>query len=290
MELRSLKYFVVIAEELNITAAAERLNMSQPPLSHQLQLLEEELGAQLFIRGKRRLTLTDEGSVLLRRARELLELEDRTRSEISEMKNGISGTLYIGTVEGNAPYLAAHWIAGFREEFPNVRYNLWNGSSDDVTERLLKGLVDVAVIALPYDTEKLEGVELESEPWTAFIPENHPLAKDPGEITLKQLEGAPLVVPARKSRMRSIRTWFAECGAEPTFLCSTSNYLDAMALTEAGVGISIFPETSHTRNRNVVARVIAQPHRRIQYVLVWKKDQHLSETAEAFIDYIRDMK
>lgn len=286
MELRSLKYFVVIAEELNITAAAERLNMSQPPLSHQLQMLEEELGALLFIRGKRRLTLTDEGSVLLRRARELLELEDRTKSEINEMKNGISGTLYIGTVEGSAPYLAAEHIAGFREEFPNVRYNLWNGSSDDVTERLLKGLVDVAVIALPYDSEKLDGIELESEPWTAFIPENHPLAAEKGEISIKMLDGEPLVVPARKSRMNSIRTWFAECGAEPDFLCATSNYLDAMALTEQGVGISIFPETGHSRNRGVVSRGISGHS--IRYVLVWRKDCRLSETAEAFVDFIRD--
>lgn len=290
MELRSLKYFVVIAEELNITAAAERLNMSQPPLSHQLQQLEEELGAPLFIRGKRRLTLTDEGSVLLRRARELIELEDRAKSEIAEMKNGISGTLYLGTVEGCAPDIAAEWINGFREEFPNVKYDLWNGSSDDVTERVLKGLADAAIIALPCDTEKLETLPAGSEPWAAIIPGDHPLARREGnEVTLAELAGEPLIVPARRSRRESLRAWFREIKAEPNFLCSTSSWLDSVALSRAGVGISIFPYTRRDYSDATIVKVITAPKRNIEYVLVWKKNHPLSETAKAFIEYVQDI-
>ena len=198
MELRTLRYFITVAQELNITRAAEKLNMSQPPLSNQIRGLEEELGAPLFIRGKRRLTLTAEGELLLRRARQLLDLEEKTQQELSAMQNGMSGTVNLGLVEGRAPYLAARWIAGFQEEFPLVRYSLWNGSSDDVLDRLHKGLADLAVIAAPYDTEHLEGFPVGREPWVAIIPKKHPLAQLPGDqIPLAQLAGQPLIVPTR---------------------------------------------------------------------------------------------
>ena len=164
MELRTLHYFTVVAQELNITRAAEKLSMSQPPLSNQIKTLEEELGVQLFIRGKRHLELTEEGTLLLRRAVQIQELADKTRQEISSLREGMTGIIYLSMVEGRAPFLAAQWIAGFREKFPLVRYNLWNGSSDDVLDRLRKGLADLAIIAAPYDTEHLEGFPVGREP------------------------------------------------------------------------------------------------------------------------------
>ena len=127
MDLRALHYFVVVAEELNITRAAERLKMSQPPLSNQIKGLEEELGVPLFVRGKRRLTITEAGRLLYRRARQILELSDQTQQELMSME-GLSGDLNISLVEGRAPYLLSRWIAGFRQEFPRVAIHLWNGS------------------------------------------------------------------------------------------------------------------------------------------------------------------
>ena len=99
----------------SLTRAAERLNMSQPPLSAQIKGLEEELGIQLFIRGKRQLTITDAGVLLLRRAKQILELAAQTQHELKSME-GLSGNLNISLVEGRAPYLLARWIAGFRAE------------------------------------------------------------------------------------------------------------------------------------------------------------------------------
>ena len=146
MELRTLHYFITVARELNFTRAAEKLNMSQPPLSNQIKGLEEELGALLFLRGKRRLELTEEGALLLRRAVQIQELAEKTRQEIASLREGMTGTIYLSMVEGRAPFLAARWIAGFREEFPLVRYNLWNGSSDDALDRLRKGLPQQCVL------------------------------------------------------------------------------------------------------------------------------------------------
>ena len=289
MELRTLHYFTVVARELNITRAAEKLNMSQPPLSNQIKALEEELGVQLFIRGKRHLELTEEGALLLRRAVQMQELADKTRQEIASLREGMTGTIYLSMVEGRAPFLAARWIAGFREEFPLVRYNLWNGSSDDVLDRLRKGLADLAVIAAPYDTEHLEGFPVGREPWTAMLHPDNSLAKEPGDtVPLTSLVGEPLIVPSRKSRVEAIRRWFGEIGAEPQILCEMSNYMDAVALTSQGVGVSIFPQTVGVSNGLVVAKVVTGPARQAEYILVWNKGQAPTGLTREFIHYVQD--
>lgn len=289
MELRTLRYFVAVAQELNITHAAEKLNMSQPPLSNQIKGLEEELGTTLFIRGKRHLQLTPEGSMLLRRAQQILELADKTKTEFDALGEGLSGTLYLGLIEGRAPYLAARYIAGFREEFPLVRFSLWNGSSDDVLDRLQKGLVDLALIAAPYDSEHLTGLYVGSEPWVAILSRSHPLARIEGpEIPLSALVGQPLIVPSRKSRLEGIRRWFGEIGAEPDCLCETSNYIDAVALSEQNAGVSIFPQTTYTPNPLTVSKVITGPMKKIEYFLVRRRDDRPTELVQAFIDYVRD--
>ena len=289
MELRTLHYFTVVAQELNITRAAEKLNMSQPPLSNQIKALEEELGVQLFIRGKRHLELTEEGGLLLRRAVQIQELADKTRQEIASLREGMTGVIYLSMVEGRAPFLAARWIAGFREEFPLVRYNLWNGSSDDVLDRLHKGLADLAVIAAPYDTEHLEGFSVGREPWIAMLHPDHPLARPIGDtIPLSSLVGEPLIVPSRKSRMDAIRRWFGEVGAEPHILCEMSNYMDAAALTSQGVGISIFPQTVDVSNGLVVSKVVIQPSRQVEYILVWNRGQPPSGLTREFIHFVQE--
>lgn len=288
MDLRTLRYFTTVARERNITRAAEKLNMSQPPLSHQIRCLEEELGVQLFIRGKRRLELTDDGTLLLRRADQILELTEKTAQEMKERKNQVSGTLYLGLVEGRAPYLAASWIAGFRERYPLVYYNLWNGSSDDVVDRLRQGLADLAIVATPYDMERLEGFPVGDEPWCAILPRESPLAQEPEDtIPLKRLVGQPLIVPSRGSRVQAIRRWFHEIGAEPDILCTMSNYVDALALTEQGVGISIFPQTTRTPSSLVRVKVITQPARRAEYVLVWNREGPTSRLVGEFIAWVR---
>ena len=289
MELRTLHYFTVVAQELNITRAAEKLNMSQPPLSNQIRALEEELGVQLFIRGKRHLELTEEGGLLLRRAVQIQELADKTRQEIASLREGMTGVIYLSMVEGRAPFLAARWIAGFREEFPLVRYNLWNGSSDDVLDRLHKGLADLAVIAAPYDTEHLEGFSVGREPWIAMLHPDHPLAQPIGDtIPLSSLVGEPLIVPSRKSRVDAIRRWFGEVGAEPHILCEMSNYMDAAALTSQGVGISIFPQTVDVSNGLVVSKVVIQPSRQVEYILVWNRGQPPSGLTREFIHFVQE--
>ena len=288
MDLRTLHYFVVVAEERNITRAAERLSMSQPPLSSQIKGLEEELGVQLFIRGRRQLTITDAGAHLYRRARQLLELSDQTRQEIRSME-GLSGNLNISLVEGRAPFLLSRWIAGFRSEFPQVAIHLWNGGGDEVMERLRRGLADLALVATPYSAEQFDGFSVGREPWVAIISRDHPLAKEEGMfIPLKNLAGQPLYIPSRRSRVESIRAWFAELGEEPYIAGTLSNYIDAVALSEQNAGICIYPMTTYNESNLVVQKIITESARQVEYALVWRRNERQTELSKEFVNFVQD--
>ena len=289
MDFRTLTYFVTVADELNITRAAEKLNISQPPLSAQIKQLEEDLGTELFIRGKRHLKLTESGLLFYRRASQILSLAADTRDELAALENELSGKIRIGVVAGRAPYLTARCIAGFREEYPLVTYSLWTGSSDDVLERLNKNLADLAVIAAPFDEEHYEGIEIGSEPWVALIPAEHPLAKLPGDtLPVRKLKDVPLILPERHSRLEAIGRWFSSCGITPNIICTLSDYMDAIAMVEQGIGVSIFPQTTYTPNPYVVTRLLTRPSKVARYDLVWPKRSRPPGAPGAFIDFTRD--
>ena len=196
MDFRVLRYFITVAQELNFTKAAAKLQMSQPPLSNAIRDLENDLGVSLFVRGKRHLQLTEAGRLLMQRAVQIMELAEKTRSDLTAYGKELTGRLFLGTVDGRAQFLAAGWITGFREEYPKVTFDLTNGSSDDVIDRLYKGLADLAFVAAPYDSEHLEGFAVGREPWIALMSENHPLALAPGEyVTLGEIAKENLIIP-----------------------------------------------------------------------------------------------
>ena len=289
MDFKSLKYFVTVARELNITRAAAILNMSQPPLSNQIRLLEQEYGTQLFIRSKQGLTLTDTGKILYKRARQILELAERTHEEVASFEQTISGSLVLGCVEGRAPFLMARWITGFKDEFPLVTYTLRNGSTDDIMDQLSHHLIDLAVVASPYNQELLYGFPVNAQPWVAIIPKEHPLALREGrQIRLAELAGEPLIIPERESRGRAIEQWFEAQQITPHFLCRTSNFITAVSLVEQQAGIGMFPQSTYTPNPHTVTKLITDPPKKIEYVLVYAKDHPLTETARAFKEFIED--
>lgn len=289
MDLRGLNYFSVVAEELNFTRAAQRLNMSQPPLSNQIRALEEELGTPLFIRGSRSLQLTEAGKLLYRRAEQLLDLAERAREEIGALAMGLSGTLCLGSVAGRAPFLAARWLAGFREEYPLVRFEIVNGSSDDIIDQIQRGYIELGLIAAPYDDEHLEGIPVGDEPWCAIMSRRNPLAAEPEKpLPLKELAGQPLIVPHRRSRVDEIRSWFQQAGAEPTIIGEHSNYVDVLAMASADVGISIFPQTAPETMPGIVCRRIVEPSHQARYLLVRKRNTSISELSQAFLDFVTD--
>ena len=288
MDIRTLYYFVTIAEELNITKAAEKLCMSQPPLSSQMKALEDELDTILFIRGKRRLQLTDSGKLLYRHAKEILSLVNKTKEEIRAMDKGMRGKIAIGLVEGSAPIIAAEWIERFASKHKNVEFKVVDGNSDELIQKLRSGLIDMAVITSPCDNTLLNSFKVGQEKMTAFMSKDNPLASIEGNtIDLALLKDKPLIIPSREAMNTMIYKWFKEIHAEPRIVCRMDNYLDVAALAGRNVGISIFPKTSYILNDQIIAKEIVNPERYVEYLFVWLKDKPLSLLDEAFIDHIK---
>ena len=287
MDLRTLTYFVVIAEELNITKAAKILNMSQPPLSNQIKNLEEELGTRLFIRGKRQLTLTEEGKYLYLKSKDILGLVDKTTSEIRDMNNALTGNISIGLVEGMAPDIAAQWISDYMRQYPSVHFRVVDGNSDDLIEKMRSGLISLAVVTSPIDANLLNSIKVGEEKLGLFMSKDHPLATSKKTITIHDLKNEPLIVPSRKATSDNIRKWFRSLHVEPNIVCEMDNYLDAAALAGRSVGISIFPRTGYILNSSIVRKEIEGVNSSIEYYFVWRKGHMLSVIEENFIDYIQ---
>ena len=178
MEIRVLKYFLTVAREESITKGAEILHITQPTLSRQLMQLEEELRVQLFIRGKNKIILTDEGMLLRRRAEEIVDLVGRTEKEFDEHDNLIGGEIFIGAGETNAMHTLADLIKEFNKEYPQVKYNLYSGNADDIKERIDKGLIDIGLLTEPVNIEKYDFIRLPNkEAWGVLMQKDSPLAK-----------------------------------------------------------------------------------------------------------------
>lgn len=290
MELRHIRYFLAVAEELNFTRAAEKLCMAQPPLSRQIQDLEQELGVKLFLRKPHALHLTEEGILFRQYAQQILDLVEKSTEDIREMEKGLQGTLYLASVEGHAPHLFSKWIAGFHALYPHVQYNLWNGNSDEVTNMIMKGLSDLAIIMEPYNAEGLDAIHVHEEPWIAMIPALHPLAELPGDtIELERLVPYDLIIPSRASRLQEINGWFKNTGCKPTIRCRIAHMLNAYELTEQGVGIAIYPASAAdiAFGNSVRIKRLINPSVTASYVLIRNRERKLSNVAEEFLSYIK---
>ena len=290
MDIKSLRYFVVVVEELNITRAAEKLCLSQPPLSNQMKVLENELNTTLFIRGKRHITLTESGQLLYRHAKEILNLVDKTAEEIKSMSSGLKGSISIGLVEGSAPNIASRWIGSFINKYPDINFRIMDGNSDELIQKLRSGIINLAVITAPCDQTLLNSLVVGKEKMTAFMSADNPLAKkEENYIRLKDLKDQPLIVPSRNAVIEMIYKWFKEIKSEPKIVCRMDNYLDVAALAGTDIGISIFPKTAYVENEQIVAKEIIDSERYIEYLFVWLKGKPLPLIDELFIDHVKEI-
>lgn len=289
MDVRVLRYFVTVAEERNFTKAAERLHMSQPPLSLQIRKLEEELDTKLFTRGSRQLTLTESGKVLYRRAIEALSLLDTTRSELRAIGEGMTGTISIGLVEGMPPDISTDWFAGFLNAYPDIQFRVFDGNSDDLFEKMRIGVIDLAVIISPCDNLMYNSFPVGDGKAAAFIDKSNPLADMEGTtISVSDLAKEKLIIPGRKSVERKYNRWFGAEEMQPKVICRMDSYLDAVALAQKTGAVGIFPRTTCKPYDSLVIKDIAGVDTQIEYVFVWRKGSSLPAIEERFIEFVKD--
>jgi DNA-binding transcriptional LysR family regulator len=177
MEIRVLRYFLTVAREGSITGAANVLNVTQPTLSRQLKELEQELGKKLLIRSNHNTILTDEGMFLRKRAEEIVDMVDKLEAEFSSMEETISGDVYIGGGETDAMKQIARVGKGLQLRYPNIRYHLYSGNEDDVTERLDKGLLDFGILIQPANLTKYNYINIPAKDvWGVVMRKDSPIA------------------------------------------------------------------------------------------------------------------
>lgn len=239
MDIRVLQYFLAVARESSITRAAESLNMTQPPLSRQLKELEEELGKQLLIRGNRKVTLTEEGMILRKRAEEMVALMEKTKSEIISSGENISGEIYIGGGETEGIRLIAKVAEKIQKKHPNITYHLFSGNADDVTERLDQGLLDFGILIEPADIKKYDFIKLPTrDRWGLLMRRDHPLAMKQG-IKPEDLHGIPLIASRQSLAHNELSGWLGK-QYESLHIVTTYNLLyNASLMVEENVGCAL---------------------------------------------------
>ena len=207
MELRTLRYFLAVAQEENITRAADILHITQPTLSRQIMDLEKELDTTLMIRGKNGLTLTEDGIFFRRRAEEIVELADRLEQAFAERNTDVGGVISIGATEAVGSRLFAKLIKQFSEKYPLVQFNLYNEMADYIKDRIDKGLIDVGLLLEPIDTSKYDFVRLsQKETWGVLMRDDHPLAERES-IAPDEIAEYPLILPLRERVRVEILNW-----------------------------------------------------------------------------------
>lgn len=210
MELRVLKYFLVVAREENITRAAALLHVTQPTLSRQLMQLEEELGVKLFRRGRYHITLTDDGVLLRRRAQEIVDLAEKTEREFQRQEGELTGEIAVGAGETNSMTDLSLKIAAFRRLHPLVRFNIYSATADDIQDRLEKGLLDLGLLAEPVNIGRYSFLRMPGrDRWGVWVHRDSPLARREG-VTPEELLGTPLLLARREEVRKELAGWFGD--------------------------------------------------------------------------------
>ena len=287
MEYRILKYFLTVAREENITRAADILHISQPALSRQMMQLEEELGTQLFVRGRHNTTLTEEGMLLRRRAQEIIQLTEKTEREFLAGKEEISGTISIGSGEGAVMRFLANVMREFSALYPDVRFDLYSNDADHVKERLERGTLDIGVIIGSSDLSKYETIPLPvTERWGAIVPAKCPLSKKE-HVTREDLVGHKVFV-SRRGVTQGVADWFGEYYGKMEIYATYNLLYNAAVLVDSEIGAALCIEgaVSLYNSPNVIFKPF-YPQLTANSTLIYKA-QPMTRTVAKFIRFIRE--
>lgn len=292
MELRSLEYFLAVAREQNISAAAQSLHISQPALSTQLKKMEEELGKQLLIRGtkgSRRVVLTEEGMILRKRAEEILSLMKRTEEEISCSDETIVGDVFIGTGETDVMRLFAGTAKKLQKKYPDIRYHISSGNAEQVMEQLDKGLIDFGLLFSNVDSEKYEAIPVPvKDTWGVLMRRDSSLAEKESIIP-EDLWDKPLIVSHQRGEDSYLGRWLKRETSELNIVATYNLVLNASILVDEGLGYALcFDKLINTEGSNLCFRPFS-PVLEAHGFIIWKKYQVFSKAAGTFLSCLREM-
>jgi len=292
MELRHLRYFVAVAEELNFRRAAERLRIAQPPLSAQIKSLESELGVRLFERTTRSVRLTTAGRVLLDEARLVLSVSAQAEHRARQAGQGLVGTLRIGIIAPSANAWLAGILRGFQQRFPGVQLSLFDLVSLEQMRRLREDELDVGLLRPPVGFPDLECRFVEESPQILAMPADHRLARQP-QLTWADFHGEALVLIHPTMQHGYYDAFLAACaqaGATPRAAQYANDVQTKMWLISAGFGIAPTTATlAEIKRPGLVYRDLPGPVPPVQTVLAWRRSDR-SPIVSAFRESFAELK
>jgi len=293
LEIRVLRYFLTVAREGSMTAAAEFLHVTQPTLSRQLKDLEQELGKKLFIRSSHSIILTDEGMLLRKRAEEIIDMVDKLETEFNSMEETISGDVFIGGGETDAMRQIARVEKDLQLRYPNIRYHLYSGNEDDVTERLDKGLLDFGILIQPADLSKYNYLNLpDKDVWGVVMRKDSPLAFKKS-IQAVDLLNVPLICSRQAMKQtfskNEFADWFGEDFDKLNVVTTYNLAYNAAIMVDEGIGYAITLDkiVNTSRDSNLCFRPL-EPILESGLNIVWKKHQVFSAAADMFLKVIKE--
>lgn len=288
MDIRVLQYFLAVAREESITKAAERLRMTQPPLSRQLKDLEDELGKQLLIRGNKKITLTEDGMLLRKRAEELVDLMEKTKAELTSSNENISGDIYIGCGETEAISFLAQAAQDLQQQHPFIHYHIYSGDAERVTERLDKGLIDFGLLVGPVDVNKYDYIRLPlKDIWGVLMRRNSPLAEKES-IIAEDLWDKPLIISHQTSINSEMFSWLKTDISKLNIVATYDLVYNASLFVKKGFGyvIALDKLINTTGNSTLCFRPL-YPTLEAGLCIVWKKYQVFSRASNAFLHQLQ---
>lgn len=285
MDLRQLKYFVTIVEEGQITKAAKKLHMAQPPLSNQLKLIESELGCKLFDRNGRNLSLTESGRILYDKGKSFLLSFEETMSEVKEVGTGVRGLLSIGVDQTCQSYIPEK-IISMGNQFPDLRFKICEGDTSTLTEILEKKEIDIAIIQHPIDDDRFDSISLPPEQYVLVAPEKWSMK---GPVEFKSLQNTPFLSFYRHRNCNTfmiINEEFKRHGFLPNIICDCIDLAMILSLIKEGLGVTILPRTSLNKFSMNGINILEFADCEIQSkaTIIWQNNRYLSNTVRNFIN------
>lgn len=283
MDIKQLKYFLAIIEEGSITKAAERLHIAQPPLSHQLKLLEDELDIKLIERTTKKFQITGAGEILQYRAEQILELIRTTVKELKSYNKEFQGTLSVGTVPSSGSVILSELLCTFHKKYPGLNFQIREGDTYRIIELLTRGIIDIGIVRTPFNSEIFESICLPNDPMVAVTNGDIFWEESQKSISISNLIDKPLIVDRRFETM--IVTSCKKMGFRPRILCECDDARSILLYSGTGMGVGIIPKPAIglISNSNLKYKEIDELSLETRTTVLWLKNRHLSNIAKEFL-------
>lgn len=293
MEIRALKYFLITVREGNITKAAKYLNLTQPNLSRQINMLERDIGHKLFERRHSNIVLTPEGILLKKRAEEIIDMIEKARAEFNFTDEVIAGDIFIGAGESWAMSLVASVMKDVQKDYPHIKYNIYSGNFQDITEKLDKGLLNFGLLIDPADLSKYDYLKMPAkDTWGLIMRKDSSLSRNKN-ITKKDLLNIPLIISRQVMETEiednDFSRWFSDTFDKLNITATYNLIYNALIMVREGMGYALCLDKliDNMHNENICF-IPLKPKLESGLNIVWKKNQEFSRASKIFLDALKN--